>query len=439
MTSNKRILFAGLAIALTAGGAANAQSARGALAQASDTSSNFRRDRNIAVRQRPHEGYEALGVRAGAFMAWPKLTTTVEHNDNVYATAVNEQDDIVAHVVPEVVLTSTWSRHMVQAFARAQIHRFKDLETENTEEYSVGAQGRLDVLRSFQVRGGADWSRLVEPRTSSASPTNTLEPIRYELSTANIGAIREFNRLRVSGRFDVRRFDYENGVTTTGAPVLQDDRDRSVYTVTGRAEYAVSPDTALFAQVSGNTRAYRLNNPSASLYPAFVNRDSEGYEALVGANFELSALVRGELGVGYLHQEFDDPRFNEIDGLGARAQVEWFPTQLVTVTLTGSRTVEDAGIIGSSGYLSSNLGAQLDYELLRNVIVGAQASYGNDDYEGIDREDKRFVAGVSATYLMNRNVGLTVGVTHFEQESDGAAGGQDFEVNRVGATLTLQY
>lgn len=433
---NKRTLMAGAAIALVVdiGGAWAQQTVQD---QSAETAySNFKRDRNVSVRQRPHPGYEALGIREGAFMVWPKLNATVEYNNNIFATGANQQDDTVWHVTPEVDVTSNWSRHALDLYARGTFNRYSSFTSENTDDYSIGGQGRLDILRSAQVNGGADWSRLTEPRTSAAS-LGQAKPVQYEMASAFLSGAREFNRLRLSGRVDVRNFLYLN--ETGNRP--QHDRDHEVATVTARADYAVSPDTALFVQVAGNDRNYRLGaTPSVlAAYPGFQNRDSKGVEALVGANFELSALWRGEVGVGYLHQKYDNPKFGTTSGFGARAQVEWFPTQLTTVTFTGSRTIEDAGIVGASGYLSTNLGAQVDHELLRNVIVSAQAGYGNDDYKGIDRNDKRYTAGVSATYLLNRSVGVTVGYNHFKQNSRGTAGSGDFTVDKVGATVTLQY
>ncbi|MDO8408739.1 MAG: outer membrane beta-barrel protein [Phenylobacterium sp.] len=436
MTANKRVLAASAAIAVAAGftPAAEAQTARGALNQVSGAESNFARDRNISVRQRPHEGYEALGLRLGTFMAYPKVSVTAEHNDNIYGVATNETDDLIWRVQPEISLNSGWSRHALQARARASINRYQDNGSEDTDDYTVGASGRLDVSRATQIAAGADWSRMTEPRTSSSTPQASTAPIQYDLASANVGLSHEFNRLRVSGRYDIREYDYEDGRTAAGTPIEQDDRDRKVHAVTARADYAVSPATALFVEVSRNWREYDLTPPAVAL-----TRDSEGTQALVGANFELGALVRGEVGVGYITQEYDDPRFDELEGLGARAQVEWFPTQLTTVSLTGSRTVEDSGIPGSSGYLSTNVGAQVDHELMRNIILTGQASYGQDEYEGVDRDDDRLNLGVSGTYLLNRYAGLTVAYSYFDQSSGGADGGNDFKVNKLGATLTLQF
>lgn len=452
MTANKRILFAGVALALAAdAGWAWAQETQSTPQTTNprqatpetvtpdlggEAYSNFKRDRNVSVRQRPHPGYEALGVREGAFMVWPKLNTTVEYNNNIYATSADEKSDTVWHVSPEIDVTSNWSRHALNLYARSVINRFSDFSSENTEDYSVGGQGRLDVLRSAQINGGADWSRLTEPRTSAAS-LGQAHPVQYELTSAYLSGAREFNRLRLSGRFDARNFLYLD--ETGNSP--QHDRDRLMTIATGRADYAVSPDTALFIQVAANNRDYRLGaTPSVlSAYPGFTNRDSNGVEILGGANFELSATARGEIGVGWVKQKFDNSAFKDISGFGSRAQVEWFPTQLTTVTFTGSRTIEDAGIQGASGYLSTNVGAQLDHELLRNVIVSGNLGYGRDEYRGIDRDDKRYTAGVSATYLLNRNVGVTVGYNHFKQNSSGTAGSGDFTVDKIGATLTLQY
>ncbi|MDB5058411.1 MAG: hypothetical protein JWO59_1883 [Chloroflexi bacterium] len=454
MIAKKRILLAGVVLALAAdGGLALAQQAQpqqqpqppntpqvsGGGVQpdlGGEAYSNFKRDRNVSTRQRPHPGYEALGLREGAFMVWPKLNTAVEYNDNIFATTINQKSDTVWHITPEIDVTSNWSRHALDLYARSTINRYSSFTSENSNDYSVGAQGRLDVLRTAQINGGADWSSLTEARTS-APAQGLAKPIQYELSSAFISGAREFNRLRVSGRADVRNFIYLN---QTGNP-QQHDRDRELTVFTGRADYAVNPDTAFFVQVAANNHNYRLSATPAVLatYPGFQNRDSNGVEVLGGANFELSALARGEIGVGYVKQSFDNPRFAAISGFGARAQVEWFPTQLTTVTFTGSRTIEDAGIVGASGYLSTNVGAQVDHELLRNVIVSAQAGYGSDAYKGIARNDKRYTAGVSATYLVNRSVGVTVGYNYFKQNSRGAAGSGDFNVNKVGATLTIQY
>lgn len=434
VTADKRVLMAGAAIAIAAGltSPAAAQSA-GRMAAAADAQTNFARDRNIAVMQRPREGYQAVGLRMGSFMAYPRLSLGVEHNDNIYATDGGEIDDLIWRVAPEISISSDWSRHSLNAYARSSILRYQDFDTENSEDLSVGASAQIDMQRNSFITLGADWADLVEPRTSPNAVVGAVEPTAYETTAARAAVSHELNRLRLSGGYAFKSFDYEDGRNLGGGIIPQQYRDRDEHVVTARADYAVSPATALFLEVSRNVRDYRLARPAVTLV-----RDSEGTQALVGSNFELGATARGEIAVGYLSQEYDDPTLGDIDGFGARAQVEWFPTQLTTVTFTGSRTIEESASPGSAGYTAANVGVKVDHELMRNVILTGNVSQGKDDYQGITREDDRFNAGVAATYLLNRHVGVTVAYSHMDMDSSGV-GGQDFKVNKVGATLALQF
>lgn len=437
VTSNKTFLFAGAALLFATGmasGAIAADTKASAVAGAGAAQTNFSRDRNISVSARPRPDYQAAGIHAGGFTIYPKLTTTFEHNDNIYAAKTGKQDDNVWHVNPELVVASNWNRHSLSAYARGGFNRYSDNSTENTDDYAFGTDGRIDVTRNAQINAGASFSRGTEPRTSPNSPAAAKEPTQFKTTTAYVGASQEFNRLKLSTRLDFTKFNYDDTPKVGGGVVDQDYRDRNVTNLMVRADYAVSPDTALFLEITGNKRDYRQSKPVVTL-----NRDSDGVQVLAGANFELGALTRGELGVGYIKQNYDDPAAQDLDGFGARAQVEWFPTQLTTVTLTGTRTVEESGDPTIAGYLSNNATLKVDHELLRNVLLSANVSAGKDEYKGIDRDDKNTGAGVSATYLLNRNVGVSLNYSYQKRASSGLKSGAEFETKKVGATLTLQF
>ncbi|WP_029417192.1 outer membrane beta-barrel protein [Brevundimonas bacteroides] len=394
----------------------------------------FARDRNVSVRERPRPEYEALGLSAGTFAVYPLIQIDAENSDNVFATAIGEQNDWIVHFKPEVAIESGWSRHSLSAYARADIARYQDFDGENHEDWDLGANGRLDITRATNVAAGFNFASQTEPRTSSNAPASTREPVRYDLTSSYLAASHVSGRVKVSARGDIREFDYEDGVTLAGVVVDQDNRDRTLTSLTGRADLAISPATALFVQATTNKRDY-----DTAVSAALPARDSDGYEILAGANFEVGAVMRGEIAAGYIVQEFDAAVYDQIDGFGARAQLEWFPTQLTTVTAYGSRTIEDSGIVGSGGYLSSSAGVRIDHELMRNVLLNAEASLSRDEYEGIDREDERVQLSVGGTYLMNRNLGLSLSASRFEQTSSGLAGGAEFDVNRLTATLVAQF
>jgi hypothetical protein len=413
----------------------HAQSAASAITSAQNDSGNvFARDRNVAVRERPRPEYEALGLGLGAFILYPLVQIEAEHNDNIFAVRTGPESDWIVRIKPEVALESGWSRHSLSAYVRADIARHRDFDQEDFENWSAGANGRLDITRAANIALGFDHSRLTEPRSSSNAPASTREPVSYDLDAAYVAASRTSGRLKLSGRADVRTFDYQDALTLGGRVVDQDNRDRTITSLTGRADLAISPATAWFVQATTNARDY--DTAASPLLPA---RDSDGFEILAGVNFEVGALARGEIAVGYIAQTFDSSSYRDIDGFGARAELEWFPTQITTVSGYASRTIEDSGLAGSGGYLSTAVGVRLDHELRRNVLLNADLSVARDEYEDIGREDERVQASVGGTYLLNRNLGVSLTAGRFEQTSSGAAAGVDFEVNRLTATLVAQF
>jgi hypothetical protein len=401
-----------------------------AVGSAQDLASNFKRDKNTSVRQRPRPDYEAIGVKTGGFTLYPRVTVEATHDDNIYAVATGEQSDSIWRVKPEVALRSNWSRHALGAFASASINRYSDFDTENTEEYTLGVNGRLDIERGSNIAGSLQYQALTEPRTAPTSPAAARAPVEYTLVSGNLTGVKEFNRLRLVGKLDSKVYDYDDARTVAGAVLDQDNRDRDEFYYGGRAEYAVSPDTAVFVSLVGNNKNY---DQAAS------GRDSDGYTATVGANFDLSQAVRGEVEGGYMSQSYDKAGVADIDGFSAKGRVEWFPTELTTLNVAGSRTIEESVAIGSQGYVSNIASLGIDHELLRNVLLSAQATFGKDSYETIDRDDKRKGFNASAAYLVNRNVGLFLTYNYLKQNSDGAAKGASFSDNKISASVALQF
>jgi len=397
------------------------------------TTDLFARDRSVAVLDRPHPEYEALGTSIGTFSLFPRLQLDNEYSDNVFAVETGPVSDWAFHARPSATVNSNWSRHQLNAYVRGDFIRNEKYHSENANNWSVGGTGRIDILRDFNIALGTDYIKAIEPRTSSNTAVSAREPIKYDQAQAYLSTSRIVGRTKLTVRGDLQSYDYKDGSDLNGNVIDQDARDRINSSLQGRVDYAVSPATAVFVAVTGNKRDYDTGTL------ATPTRDSTGYELLGGVNFELGAVIRGEVAVGYLSQSFDNAAYNDINGFGSRTRLEWFPTELTTVTATASRAIEDAGVIGAGGYLSTDLGLKVDHELLRNLILSASVKYANDDYNGIDRKDDRTEFALGGNYLVNRNLGLTLRYYHTKQSSDGTSSGPSYTVNRVALSLTTQF
>ena len=400
-----------------------------ASAQVMDTQSQ----RNVGVLDRPRPDYDAAGLRAGAFIILPRLTTTLDFDDNIYAGSTAKTSDTVVLLQPEVTVRSDWSRNMIEGYARATFNEYASHSSENTTEFEVRGDGRYDIAEDSNLNAGVRYARLMEPRYLSTTTQDVRHPVQYDLSGLNFGGVDTFNRLRLIGNVQLLQYSYDNAQNLLGQSVLEKDRDRTEWVETGRVEYAYSPDTALFVSGSLNQRNYRLQPPAA-----LFDRTSSGYDLTAGARVDLSHLARGEFAVGYLNQDYNSSVFQSVSGLSLHGKVDFFATPLTTVTLVADRAVGDAADPRSSGYLTTNGGVEVDHELMRNVILLAKASYGHDEYKGIQRTDDRWNARLGATYLVNRNVGVSVYYDYVDISSSGNDRINSYKVNKLLVSLVLQ-
>lgn len=389
------------------------------------------RGRNVSVLQRERPEYSAPGLRAGAFTIYPKVEGELGAIDNTFATLSNKKSDTYFDVKPSVAIGSDWSRHSVNLNAGLVDRRYFDHSSENYDNWHVDASGRFDVIGDSYMTGGMEAKRDHITREEISFPANAAEPVATTTTDGFLRGVYQGGRVRLLGNVVVAKVDFDDVKSNTGARIDQDGRDFNNVAVTARGDYAISPDTALFVEVKRTTYSYDSVTVGRK-------RDSTQTESLVGADFDLTSLLRGEVGVGYLQREYDDPGFSKISGLAVRGKVEYFPTQITTVTLDARRSVEDSILANAGGYLSTYGAVRVDHELLRNLLLNAMVGYENDKFRGADRRDKILDFKVGANYLVNRYVGVGAGFNHRKRDSSGAAKGPEFGLNRFTVTLTIQ-
>jgi hypothetical protein len=385
--------------------------------------------RGESVFERPRPDYDPLGVRAGGFLVFPRIELGEAYNDNIFADDDDEEDDFITVVRPEVDVESNWGRHALNLRTGAEAGFYLDNEDENFLDGFALLDGRLDVVRETFIFGGLGWRHRHEDRGSPDDVAGE-EPTEYDMYSANLGAFR--GRGRISARLDgnVDHFDFHDVDAAGGGEIDQDDRDRVQYLLTGRVGYEYLPDTEAFVRVSGRMRNYEEVDENG------LDRDSVGYAAVIGTDLDFTGKVSGEVFVGYQHTTYDDEELNDIDGLAAGGSLLWNITGLTSLRGFLEVSTEETTQANASGYLATRLGASVEHELLRNVLLGAGLTVGRDDYEGIDREDDIFTGLLSARYLINRNFYAGAEFTHRTRNSDTA---DEFSQNvilfRVGAQL----
>jgi hypothetical protein len=138
------------------------------------------------------------------------------------------------------------------------------------------------------------------------------------------------------------------------------------------------------------------------------SRSSNAISVLAGIDYVSSAVWRYRLLIGYEMRDFNSPQYKNRAAPIAEANVIWTPTGLTTVTAKVARTIEDAADENVAGYEYTSAQLRVDHEYLRNVLLDGYIGLQRADYLGQNSSETLYQFGAGATYLVNRNVRLSL-------------------------------
>jgi hypothetical protein len=399
------------------------------------------------VTSRAHPEYDAVGEHVGAFTVYPRASLTDIYDDNVYALPQKTGGDIVA-LTPSVDVSSNWGRNSLSVHMQYERDQYLDQPAESSNEYAISANAGLDVDSRSKLSFNLGAAQLTEPRSDPDSIQGLIAPVRYDLINGGASAYREFGRLRVDISAAASSYSFYNvqlapGLYGIGGNDIfvvgghdyynEASRDEVAASESVRLSWAIDPDLAFFTQVQPNQSNF-IHAPLAAL----GSYNSTGYEVLTGVNGQLTHLIKYDVGVGYLDQHYSSAQISDVTGIAFNIDAIYNITQLITLKVSGNHSIQAAGIPGSAAANVDSASARADYELLRNLIISPYLAYYHYIYPGTTRIDSRYASGISATYLINRMLGLTASYSYLEQISNGTYGGYNFNDNRLSLALTVQ-
>ena len=382
------------------------------------------------VGERNFEQYTADGARFGDFKVFPKLELTEEFTDNVYAVADDRRSDYLTIVSPSVNIKSDLPRHEIDLSAVADFTEYARYSGEDTAHVNVTGQGKLDVSREDWFTLSATYDHGYEPR-SSPDPSQGKTPTPVDNTSVKLAQVYRPGRLWVTVDGQYQRLDYGDVYTSTDSVLAYHLRDRDIYSGGVRVAYELMPGYFAFVESRANDRIYD------SLSAVGQNRDSHGFEERVGATFELTGKLRGDIFAGYLVQNFKSPTFSSVTGAAFGAGLTWNATALTTVTLQAQRTVEDTIDSGASSYVASMAHLTVAHELRRNIVLSLDGGLDVNEYQGDGTLQHVYDGGTKIAYKLNKFAYLG-GVYHYYKRYS-TLESEAYSENRLMVTLGLQY
>lgn len=383
-----------------------------------------------SVLQRPHPEYDALGIRAGSFLIFPSNDVIESWDSNIYATPTADKADLITTFQPQVALQSDWTQHALNLFIGDQSTVYAAHDTEDVNNLTAAAQGRLDMLQGVYFTGGGGYQLNHEPRSSPNAAVSGKFPTEYHVVDGNLGFVHDTGRIALHLNGAVDSYSYDDNVTNTGSVIQEKYRDYISYKLVPQITYELVPGYHAFVQFPLNERQYVSRDLQG------LSHSSHGYEGDAGVALQLASAVNGEVFAGYLRQEYEDHRFSTVQGPGGGVNLLWNVTDLTSLRLAINRSIQETDVTGSSSMLETTGKLSAEHELLPNVLISASGTYVVDDFQGINRTDNNYNAYIGIQYLMNRKLSFGLDANYWHRDSNAAGVNYDREI--IGLRLHLQ-
>jgi hypothetical protein len=380
--------------------------------------------------QTEQDPFAPAGIRAGSFILRPGIEQGIRATSNADNSSTGESATL-SETTLRLGVRSDWSRHQATLDASGTI--LKTISGQEVSEPRVDIKGglRLDVDDATKVDIGAGYQLR---RESASNPNGVLGALKrpiVQTLDGSLGVERDLGVFfgGVTGR--VERTVYGDAELEGGGKVSQKDRNNNFASITLRGGYEISEALKPFAEIEAGKVIYDEKRDENG-----YERDATRWGLRAGAIIDTGEKLNGEFSVGYLRENIEDTRLDDIGGLSVNAAMNWSPQRGTDVRLNAQTIVEGATSPGDSGdilYL-----ANIDVRRLIRADLTLEARLDltfrdNRDGTGLDRG---LGAQIGATYWFNRFVGLNGSLRHEFMKSDDAS--REYTANSVYVGVRVQ-
>ena len=301
--------------------------------------------------------------------------------------------------------------------------RYVSNSSEDAQKFNFDAAGRLSLSHNDTLSLRAVYKTERERRDDILSPQISQERIALENKELNLTYNKALRRTRFSLSTGAIERDYQDGTSDTGVNIEQDFRDFKRYALQGRVDYAISPEISILSLIEANKTD--------------ANNNSHGVNYAAGFNANITDLINMETKIGYFVQYFDNPAFQNTEGLLLDTNLTYYVTPLTELSLDLLFDRDQQAFVNGSDSLRKQVSLGLDHKLTRYVTLYGRTNFIQQDFGQSDASTYRFETG--AEYLVGDHIALELKNTFSFQKTSNLDVSRDFDKNVTMIGLQVRY
>jgi hypothetical protein len=368
----------------------------------------------IPAKHRPtadEKPFDPTGIRLGDMKLLPTIEEDVGYASNPSQLPGHPQGSFYQSPQAGLTFQSDWARDELKGSLLGGYSDYFNAHSANAPNAAGTIDGRLDVTHDLSLDSEARLNIMSQTAGSVTLPTGVVlsgnaRPL-IETYGATLGGAQKLGDLTLSLHGTLDRTSYQNATLATGGVEDLASDDFTAWGLRARAAYELSPVISPFVETVIDTRRY-----DAPIDFTGFERNSSGALARAGATLALTGQLTGEASLGYGERQYQDARLPNLRAPLIDASLIWSATPLTTVTVKTSTTLADTTNAGDSGAISRSYSIGVSHALLRNLTLGANASFSTDVYAGFPLHDSTTSFGVTADYNVTRDIVLRASATH---------------------------
>ena len=388
---------------------------------------NIKRYGVETVNERDRSYVKPEGLRAGNYLIYPSVGAAVVFDDNIFTNDREKVSDWRSETTGGVKFESQLPRHVLDFSLDGKVVNYLDHTEQDYANVRAKAQGALHFDSANTLSASVLSALEHEERDDPSYPLTAIGPVPVFHNRAAVGITHDVGRLYGTLSATAESWNFSNVEAVGGTTLNEEARDTKIYSTQLKYGYRFSPGF----EFVGKLRALKDENRGDT----FNDRDSWGYEAMAGIAFETNPLLRWRILGGYGVRDFEQAGLASLATSLLDAEVQWLPTQRLTIYGSLSRQILEAADISGSGIVQSGAKIRAEYEIYHNLILNGGLEVRQDAYQGFDRSDDVYAARIGLDYYFTKNWLFTFGVEH--QVRDSSDDSLDMHRNRfmVGAKL----